>query len=528
MPNYRLLAISAIAALFFYPKASKAQPTFPETEPGTAPPVFPNEDLDLDPGLGDETVPPVPVNIEPSPNELFFPTVPEEVEIDITEPITLQQAITIAIRNNKDLQQTRLNLQRAQAQLEEAEAAYYPNLSTNVSTSYSQEARGDIQLDESLRNLRLRREPGTEQLTDEQIEVQSENLLNNADTDSYTLQGTVTLSQVIYAGGQRIANVRQAENQIRLQQLDVERSAAEITFEAARDYYNLQSADAAVEIAQAAVEDATQTLRDAQLLEQAGLGTRFDVLRAEVELSNANQQLTLAIATQRTARRQLAETLNVGQQVNISAADVIEVAGEWNLSLEESIILAYKNRAELEQFLVQREINEQQEEIALSAIRPRVNAIAEYNAIEVLDDDVGAGDGFTVAAQLQWTLYDGGAARASAKQEQIDQQIDENRFANLRDQIRLQVENSYYNLQANRENIRTATLAVELAQESLRLARLRFQAGVGTQTDVIQAQSELTTARANLLDAIIDYNLSLNELQRSITNLPDNLLFEVP
>ena len=64
-------------------------------------------------------------------------------------------------------------------------------------------------------------------------------------------------------------------------------------------------------------------------------------------------------------------------------------------------------------------------------------------------------------------------------------------------------------------------MAVTLAEESLRLARLRFQAGVGTQTDVIEAQSELTTARGNLLTAIIDYNQSFTQLQRAVTNAPE-------
>lgn len=80
---------------------------------------------------------------------------------------------------------------------------------------------------------------------------------------------------------------------------------------------------------------------------------------------------------------------------------------------------------------------------------------------------------------------------------------------------------------ANQENIQTAALSVESATESLRLARLRFQAGVGTQTDVINSQRDLTDARSRYLQAIVDYNRSLNELQRAVSNWPDGRLFEV-
>jgi Outer membrane protein len=83
-------------------------------------------------------------------------------------------------------------------------------------------------------------------------------------------------------------------------------------------------------------------------------------------------------------------------------------------------------------------------------------------------------------------------------------------------------------LNANAENIQTASFALEQAQESLRLARLRFQAGVGTQSDVITQQTELTRARGNRLRAILDYNRALASLQRAVSNLPDNNLFDLP
>ena len=81
---------------------------------------------------------------------------------------------------------------------------------------------------------------------------------------------------------------------------------------------------------------------------------------------------------------------------------------------------------------------------------------------------------------------------------------------------------------ASKENITTSAKSVESATESLRLARLRFQAGVGTQTDVINSQRDLTDARSRYLQAIVLYNRSLNTLQRAVSNLPDRRLFELP
>ena len=446
--------------------------------------------------------------LEPNANPLLFPTTPEEVQINIDQPITLEQAIELALRNNKDLQVAKLNLQRSVQELREARADLFPDLSTNVQLT-NVEGQSETRID-----------PITGIIdTDDDDDTSRDN----------NLAVNVSLDYNIYSGGGIRANIKRAKRQVRFDELAVETTVEQTRFEATANYYSLQDADAQVEIEQAAIEDATQTLRDAQLLEQAGLGTRFDVLRAEVELANAQQALNTAIANQQGARRQLAETLSIGQQIELQTADEIKEAGTWSLSLEETIVFAYRNRAELEQQVVLRELNQQQRQIALAQIRPQVTLFADYDysAIEIFEDRDDDSD-FSFGVQLSWTLFDGGTADALSDQSETDIEINDTQFADQRNQVRLQVEQAYYSLQANQKNIGTAQKAVELAEESLRLARLRFQAGVGTQTDVIDAQTQLTTARGNFLTAIIDFNQSLNQLQRAVTNLPEGKLFDLP
>ena len=313
-------------------------------------------------------------------------------------------------------------------------------------------------------------------------------------------------------------------------QLDVERIAEQVRFDATEAYYDLQEADAQVRIAEAAVEEAKLSLRNTDLRERAGLGTKFEVLQDQTQLAEAAQNLTLAKSQQDIARRSIAVVLGLGQKVGVIAvaSDNIVPGGNWDLSLEESIVLAFKNRAELEQELIRRKISDQQKRVALSNIRPQASLFANYNVLGVLDDNLGPADGLTIGARLRWTLFDGGASRARAEQEQKNIEISENSFDNQRNQIRLEVERGYYNMQANRKNISTAGKAVELAEERLRLARLRLREGVGIKIDEISAQSELTRARNNLVRAIVDYNRALSSLQRAVTNLPDSKLFDLP
>ncbi len=465
--------------------------------------------------------------LNPSANPLSFPTQAEEVDVEAQKPITLEQAIEISLKNNRDVQEARLNLERSQLALREARAALFPTLDFGSGLTYGNSAFLDSVTEQNIDALI---EEDIEQgFSEEEARQRAESRFTDTDSASFNFNNNLTLSYSIYDGGLRSANINTARKQLRSSELDLETIVEQIRFDTSTDYYSLQNSDAQVAIEEAAVEDAQQTLRDAQLLEEAGLGTRFDVLRAEVELAQAQQRLSTAFANQNIARRQLAETLSVSHDTELSTADRIEEAGVWELSLPESIVQAFKNRAELEQFLLQREIGDEQRKVALSQIRPRVSTSASYSLNNDFEnDDVDFNDNYQVGLNLEWRLFDGGAARAAARQSEKDIEIAETQFADQRNQIRFFVEQAFYRLESNKRNIDTATKEVELAEESLRLARLRFQAGVGTQTDVIDAQTQLTTARGNLLSSIIDYNQSYVDLQRQVSNTPDNGLQDLP
>jgi outer membrane protein TolC len=448
--------------------------------------------------------------LNPSANPLLFPTKPQEVKIQNLQQITLQQAWELAQRNNRDLQVSMHTLEGSRAALQEALASEYPTLIFQSDVTRAESASSKLSI--------LR-----------QSSASSAALLNDLQSPiSTTFNGTLQLSYNLYTSGQREATIRAAERQVRFNELDFERQAAQIRLDVTNAYYDLQQANAQVQNAEAALLAAQRSLTDAQNQERVGLGTRFDVLRSQVQVANANQNRIKGISTQRIARRKLSQLLSVPQNVELAAVDIIEPAGRWNLSLEESIVLALKNRAEIEQQLVQREIYQQRQAAEVASGRPQVSLFLNYNVLDVFDDSIGATSGYSVGAQVQWTLYDGGAIRARAVQQQANIEAAETQFANFRNQVRFQVEQAYFNLKSNEENIKTAFLAYEQAEESLKLAELRFKAGVGTLTDVISTQADLAQARVNRYTAILDFNRALAALQRSISNLPDSKLSDVP
>jgi outer membrane protein TolC len=400
--------------------------------------------------------------------------------------------LELAYRNNPDLRVALLELERSQAALREAQAALLPQVSLGGNFQ-GQNSRSAA--------FTLGGVTQTEELTG-------------------AVSGQVDVTYNIYSSGQREATIRAAEEQVRLSELEVERRRAVLRFNTINEYYDLQRAIEQIRISTAFLDEAERNLRDTQLREEVGVGTRFDVLRAEVQAANARQQLAQAASDRSVAQRQLARRLNLPPSLDVTTV-AVQIAGSWPLSLEESIVQAYQSRVELEQQLVQRQISEQQQRAALAAVGPQVDLFANYNLQNTFNNDDGFTDNYSFGIRASWLLFDGGAANARADQRQADIEIADRRFEETRATVRFEVEQAYFTLESNRQNIDTARLAVEQAREALRLARLRFEAGVGTQLDVISAQSDLTEAEVNLIDAILGYNRSLAALERAVTNLPE-------
>jgi len=436
-------------------------------------------------------------------NPLQRPTQPEQVRIDDVRQLTLADVIQLAQENNRALQVQWITVEQQRAALREAKAQRYPTLT----------------LDSNLDNT------GTDSSTN------SDSPINDGDTrqNALSLNGSVRVDYGIYDPDRR-PSIRAAERQLRQSELLLEQAKEQLRLDVTLDYYNLQESNEQVRIAKSAVDAAQRSLDDARKLERAGVGTRFAVLQAEVQLANEIQKLVNEQASVLKAQRQIAQRISLPQDVNLAAADEVKPGDVWPLTLEESIILAYQKRPELEQRLVEQEISSAQRQVALAAIRPRLGVFGQYTLDQTFQN-TDSGDTETsqdtltqqyrVGLNLNWRFFDGGAAKASARQQELGQETATVQFADDRNQIRQQVEDAYYDLQSNRANIATAGEGVKQAEEALRLARLRFQAGVGTQIDVINAERDLTQAKGNQVTAVINYNRALVRMQRAVSQFSD-------
>ncbi|ESA37502.1 outer membrane efflux protein [Leptolyngbya sp. Heron Island J] len=440
-----------------------------------------------------------PTELLADPNPLVVPTLESEIFLQEGEErtISLEEAIELSYFNNQDLQVALLGLEQAESALSEARAAFSPVVTTSA----------DV----------------TSQETDTTTTAFGTIGDDGLDT---SLNAAVSVNYDLFTSGQRIATVRAAEEQVRFSELEVDRQREELRLETTSLYYDLQESGEQIRINQAFVDEAARNRRDNVLRQEAGVGTTFDVLRADVQLANAQQDLIQSQSQQRIARRNLARLLNLPSTVNVNATPVPapdnweETYERWELTLEDSVLLAFQGRVELEQQLAQREISTQQARAALAANGPQVSLFANYSWSDLLDD---SSDNYSFGARFDMVLVDGGAARARARQQEANADIAEENFSEQVDLVRFEVEEAYFTMRSNEENVRTARTAITQAVRALELANLRLDAGVGTQLDVLTAQSELTQAEGNWVSAALGYSRALASLQRAVSNLRSTL-----
>jgi len=416
---------------------------------------------------------------------LDLPTKPEQVEIKNVLSLTLNQAVEIAFKNNIPLQSAKLSLQASRESLRASQAELFPTLTVDT-------------------NLQNNVTPAAG--------------YSNPLNANFSPQ--VSLAYKVLTGGERSARINKAQLELKNSELQVEVISENLRYQVVDEYLQLQDYDVRIKIASETIKEYKEILQDTQMAYQSGLVSNLDVLRVKVQVAQTQQTLAQAIADAENSRRKLVEILNVGEQVQITVSDPIDIAGKWKYSLSESIILAYKNRAELVQKTLTREINQEDRNLAISTILPTLSIYGTYDTYQNFNDKkLGFGPGYVVGLNVHLTLFDGGQALALAREAEKKGQIADTDFADQRDSIRFQVERAYNNLIANEQNIATARVNISEAQEAVRYARLRFQNGFGQQTDVIDTVRDLINSRLLYPDAVIGYNRSLNSLYRAISRI---------
>lgn len=282
------------------------------------------------------------------------------------------------------------------------------------------------------------------------------------------------------------------------------------------DYYTLIMYRNFVDVAQQSVRDYDGHVTNVQAQYNVGLVASSDVLAARTNLADAQTTLITRQNSADVAETDLNIVIGYPVSTSIETADKEMRYLPYNVTLEQAKAYALLHRATLVKSAMDVKSAEESVKQAKAGYLPTVSLTAGKNYAS--DDNYRgtSNNGWSVGANASLDIWDGGSTRNTIKVREA--QLESAKEANLAavDGVLYDVQSAYLNLRAAEQTISSAKVAVEEGQESFRIASLRYRAGVGSNLDVLDAETSLTTARNNYVQALYNYNIYVATLERAV------------
>jgi outer membrane protein TolC len=263
-------------------------------------------------------------------------------------------------------------------------------------------------------------------------------------------------------------------------------------------------------------------LKDQQNRFEAGTVPRFNVLQADVQLHNQIPQLITAENNLRISKLQLAKTLGLDFRRRRGDSPPLEVIGDMPyiprpIELADAIEMGKQRRAFLKQGRANVLNQLQQVRAAAGQYLPTITTTGggEWVSSPINSSWHDISKGWTALVQGSLPIWDSGAIAGQVIQQRALLSEAKITYDDDVRQVELEIQTAYSNLQQNEELVKSQEKNVELADEALRLAKARLDAGAGVQLDVLNATVQLLTAQSTRLQALFGYNSSLAEFDRA-------------
>ena len=264
-------------------------------------------------------------------------------------------------------------------------------------------------------------------------------------------------------------------------------------------------------------------LEDQQHRYDAGTVPHFNVLRAEVAVANERPAFIQAKNNYRITKNNLAHLLGynlpreIWEDIPLNLTDGLDTA-PFAVNLPDAIQQALTRRTELTTARKNIELQKLNVTSAKSGYQPAVAVFAGYNWMNSsFSTDVGDKlDGWNAGVQMNWSIFDGALTAGKVTQAKALYSKSRTDLADQSRQIELAVRTAYSDFIEAKEILDSQTKVQEQADEALREANARAEAGTGTQLDVLNAETSLTQARTTQITAQHDYVAARARLERAI------------
>ena len=293
----------------------------------------------------------------------------------------------------------------------------------------------------------------------------------------------------------------------------LERTDQEILFRVVQSYYGVLLATKQLDVAEQSEKTAKSTMDRSQVRYEAGLVVESDLLSAKVRLASREQDLIRAKNNIELARAQLNSAMGVAVDTPYEPADTLTELTLTANPLPELEQKALTTRPDLKRIEAQQSAQELSAAIAKSSFGPRLNAFAGWEMDNPTLVAGGGGNNWLGGIELQIDLFQGGAKRAALSRERANAE----KIAALKqaanDAVRLEVRQAYYDQDSSRQQVEVARAAIAQAQQSMRIDQDRYDTGLVTITDLLNAEEAARRTQADYWQAIYQFHISYANLE---------------
>jgi len=428
---------------------------------------------------------------------------------------TLNQAILTALQRNTDILRARQEIERTKGLYIQMRAEALPQIAM---TGTFQDIDPHLQVNHGAPS----EAGGTPTPTPTATPIGGTgSSFSNFGTVERSYNVRIQATQVIFAGGRIISQIRAADFTRDSSYYAFRNAIDQIVSTVRQQFYLILLDRALVGVQQESIKLLKSQLQDQQNRFDAGTVPRFNVLQAQVALSNQYPLLIGAQNNYRIAQLQLAKTLGLDFNPNRGDAAPLEAIGELqyqprHMLLARAIELAKERRPFLKQQKAIVLSNAEQVRVARSGYFPQISASGgtEARSSAFSDNPRDVSTGYIFGATGNWAIWDWGLTYGQVKQARALLEESKITLDDAGRQVELEVQQQDSNLKQSAELVKATEQSVGQAEEALRLASARLSAGAGTQLEVLDSRVQVTQAQSNRLQALYNYNAALAEFDR--------------
>ncbi len=415
------------------------------------------------------------------------------------ETLDFRQAVGVALRQNPDLIAVQAQMRQAQAGIAQAEGAHLPKVTVSAGVTRTNDALNAFGLKLSQRRATFNDFGAGDFLNalntgGNPLPIAPDNLNNPAAVDNFNTRIEAQLP--LYTGGKLQGYLQQARSMLLAAQSGDQAAKQQIMYHALEAYDGVYTARAFKGVAGKALEAAQSQVKTVDSLFKQGVVIKSDLLSAQVRLEDVKLQQDQAANMEARAMDALHVVLGVPLAQPIVLGPAVEVAMPPG-NPDAWVGQAMERNPQIQALQHQLAAAGARIDVARADRYPQVGAMARF---DTNDPNLGfSAHSYTIGAQLNWTVFDGGVTRDAVDQAVAQRMELKAKLQSAQNQLGMQVQDAYRKAVDAANQVRTRELAVRQAEEAARIVTRRYADGVGTLVEVQGAQAQLDKARADLI-----------------------------